>query len=391
MPDGADGTTVTLHGSINDFAVDDWNACAGLTNPFVKHGFLSALEDSGSVCAKTGWLPRHVAIRDSDGILRACAPFYAKGHSYGEYVFDWAWAQAYERAGGDYYPKMLCAVPFTPATGPRLLVHPDAQDPGELKRAMVAGMVQAARQMSLSSVHLTFLTEEDRDAATSLPRMLQRVGQQYHWENKGYDSFQDFLDLMASRKRKTIRKEREKANGHGVVLRTLVGADIQPRHWDAFYAFYRDTSDRKWGQAYLKRDFFNLMPERCGDDVVLVVGEPEGGGDPVCGALNLQGSETLFGRNWGCDGHYGFLHFEACYYRAIDFAIETGLKRVEAGAQGDHKLSRGYEPRATWSAHWLADPGLEKAVARFLQQEEAAVCQDIEALQAYTPFRKQDP
>lgn len=386
MPDGRDDSlTLKAVPSIGAVSAAAWDACAGADNPFVSHAFLSALEDSRSACGEEGWLPQHVVVEAPDGTVLACAPLYVKSHSYGEYVFDWAWADAYTRAGGRYYPKLQCAVPFTPATGPRLLVRPDVPEPDGLRRVLVGGMVNLAQRIDASTVHVTFPLKAEAEALEDMGLLL-RMGVQYHWENPGYGSFDDFLDTLASRKRKDIRKERERAAATGVRLHTLTGADITPRHWDAFYRFYMATSDRKWGNPYLTRAFFDLLGERLGDRVVLVMGEDDG--RLVCGALNLRGSDTLYGRNWGSLGEYRYLHFEACYYRALDFAIEHGLTRVEAGAQGEHKIKRGYMPRPTWSAHWIADAGFREAVARYLQQERAVLEAEMEDLATLAPYRK---
>lgn len=386
MPDGRDDA-LTLKAIPRLAAIDAaaWDACAGADNPFVSHAFLSALEDSRSASGEEGWLPQHLVVEDAAGVVQAVAPVYVKSHSYGEYVFDWSWANAYAQAGGRYYPKVQCAVPFTPVTGPRLMVRPDAADPALLRRALAGGMVTLAERLGASSVHVTFPTLDEAKTLED-EGMLLRMGVQYHWENQGYASFDDFLDTLASRKRKDIRKEREKAAATGIRLHTLTGADITPRHWDAFHRFYMATSDRKWGNPYLTREFFTLLGERLGDRVVLVMGEDDG--RLVCGALNLRGGDALYGRNWGSLGDYRFLHFEACYYRALDYAIDHGLARVEAGAQGEHKIKRGYLPRPTWSAHWIADPGFRDAVARFLRQERAAMEAEMTALADLAPYRR---
>ncbi len=385
--------TLKVVSSIHDIDATDWDVCAGVHgpqhNPFVRHAFFSALEDSGSVDADTGWQPQHVVLEDSKGRILACAPLYLKNHSYGEYVFDWGWAEAYQRAGGRYYPKLQCAVPFTPVTGPRLLVRgdSDASTRTELQRALLAGMEELARRLKVSSLHVTFPTQSEADLMTQAG-FLPRLGEQYHWKNEGYASFDDFLEALSSRKRKAIRKEREKANSAGITIRTLVGSEITSTHWDAFFDFYMNTSDRKWGQAYLTREFFDLLGQRLGDAVVLVIGEQSG--TPVCGALNLRGGDTLFGRNWGTLVDIPMLHFEVCYYRAIDFAIAHKLAWVEAGAQGQHKLQRGYLPRATYSAHWIADTGFRQAVARFLEQEREAISEDIAVRTELGPFKHLD-
>ncbi|MSO92969.1 MAG: N-acetyltransferase [Rhodospirillales bacterium] len=389
MPDGREGLSVKVLRSIADAKPEAWDACAGSDNPFISHAFLSALEDSGSATAKTGWLPQHLAIEDTQGGILAAAPLYLKSHSYGEYVFDWGWAEAYERAGGRYYPKLQSAVPFTPVTGCRLLVRPDI--PGELKSeladALINAMVQLGQRLSVSSLHVTF-PPEDEWARFGRHGFLQRVGQQFHWENRGYATFDDFLATLSSRKRKAIRKERESVAADGVVLRALTGRSISEAHWDAFHEGYCRTSDGKWGPTYLTRDFFSLLSERLGDRVLLVAAEYEG--RPIAGALNLVGGRALYGRNWGCTREFRFLHFEACYYQAIEFAIARGLDRVEAGAQGPHKIQRGYLPCPTYSAHWIGDPGLRAAVARFLAQEQAAVQDEMTELAGYSPYRKGD-
>jgi uncharacterized protein len=384
MPDGSAALTLTLHPSIAGIDPTEWDLCAGDDNPFVSHAFLSAVEDSGSAGPRTGWLPQHAALRNDDGVLVAAAPMYAKSNSYGEYVFDHGWANAFEQAGGDYYPKLQVAVPFSPVPGPRLLCRPGAGVPPE---ALGAALVQACTELELSSVHATFCTETEWNALGQAG-WLQRIGQQFHWENAGYGSFDDFLGTLSSRKRKVLRRERRDANDAGLTFRTLRGAEIEPYHWDAFFRFYQSTVDRKWGSAYLTRRFFPLLGERLGDQVVLMLAEH--GGEPVAGALNLVGRETLYGRNWGCRGDWPFLHFELCYYRAIDFAIEHGLARVEAGAQGEHKIQRGYLPRPTYSAHWIAHKGLRNAVSRFLEQERPAMMAAMEELSEMSPYRKND-
>ena len=384
MPDSTPSLALSLHGSIHEVDQGDWDLCAGPDNPFVSHAFLAAVEDSGSASARTGWLPRHAVLRDACERVVACAPMYAKGHSYGEYVFDHGWARAYEQAGGDYYPKLQVAAPFSPVTGPRLLVRPG----NPLGRtALASGLKQACREMKLSSVHVTFCTH---DEWTDLGEdgWLQRLGLQYHWHNDGYASFEDFLAALSSRKRKSLRRERRDANACGLVFHTLRGSEITPAHWKAFYRFYESTVDRKWGSAYLTAKFFPLLSQYLGDRVVLMLAEHKG--KLVAGALNLAGTDTLFGRNWGCSGDFPFLHFELCYYRAIDFAIAHKLKTVEAGAQGEHKIQRGYLPSATYSAHFIAHPGLRGAVASHLERERPAVEAEIEALMELSPFRQGD-
>ena len=388
MPDGREAVSVRVLSSMADIAPADWDACAGDANPFVSHAFLSALEDSGSANAETGWMAQHLVVEDgADGVL-GCAPLYLKSHSYGEYVFDWGWADAYERAGGSYYPKLQCAVPFTPVTGPRLMVAPsvDAAEAPDIRRALVSAMVQLGEKLGVSSLHVTF-PEHDEWALMGDMGMFSRTGQQFHWENRDYSTFDDFLGALASRKRKQLRKERQQVAETGLTFRALRGADITDGHWQAFYRFYRNTTDRKWGPSYLTRSFFPMLSERLGNAVVLIVAEADD--LPVAGALNLVGGDTLYGRNWGCDGHYKFLHFETCYYQAIDFAIANGLKTVEAGAQGPHKIQRGYLPVPTYSAHWIADPALGRAVARFLDEERDAMAHERAALANHSPYRNE--
>ncbi|PIW30281.1 MAG: GNAT family N-acetyltransferase [Rhodospirillales bacterium CG15_BIG_FIL_POST_REV_8_21_14_020_66_15] len=387
MPDGRDAVAIKVVKSLAEVPPEAWDACAGTDNPFVSHAFLSALEDSGSAAAETGWLGQHLVIEDPAGGIAACAPLYLKNHSYGEYVFDWGWADAYERAGGRYYPKLQCSVPFTPVTGPRLLVNAalPADQRREMRAALIAGMAQLAQNLGVSSLHVTFPTEDEWEAFGQAG-YLQRIGQQFHWENKGFATFDAFLDELSSRKRKNIKKERRCVHEAGLDIRVLEGADITEAHWDAFFRFYMDTSDKKWGQAYLDRRFFSLLGERLGRAVVLVVVEKDG--RPVAGALNLRGGDTLYGRNWGCVADYRFLHFEACYYQAIDYAIAHGLKWVEAGAQGPHKVQRGYLPRRTYSAHWIADPGFRDAVRHFLEDEARGIQREMSAYGRFSPFKK---
>ena len=381
MPDGSPSLTLTLHQAIGEIARVDWDACAGSGNPFVSHAFLSTVEDSGSATARTGWLAQHAVLRDAEGRVAAVAPMYAKAHSYGEYVFDHGWAEAFERAGGRYYPKLQVASPFSPEPGPRLLVR-------DVPRRVLAGaLVRACKDLSLSSVHATFCTADDWTALGEAG-WLQRLGTQFHWENAGYADFDAFLAVLNARKRKTIRRERRDAQNCGLEFVTLRGGEIGRGEWDAFYAFYMSTSDRKWGSAYLTRRFFTLLGQRLGDAVVLMMARRSG--EWVAGALNLLGSEALYGRNWGCRGDWPFLHFELCYYRAIEFAIAQGLPRVEAGAQGEHKIQRGYLPKPTFSAHWIAHTGLRRAVAQFLEQERVEKQAQMEELAAFSPFRRGD-
>ncbi len=387
MPDRT--LSLSLHPAIKSIDPAQWDLCAGDDNPFVSHAFLSAVEDSGSAGTKTGWMPRHATLHDRDGRLLAAAPMYAKAHSYGEYVFDHGWAAAFERAGGNYYPKLQVASPFSPVSGPRLLLRADIPPPERagVMRAMADALSQACGELKLSSVHVTFCNAEEYEQLGQAG-WLQRLGTQFHWENAGYGTFEDFLASLSSRKRKSVRRERRDANQCGLEYRTLRGSEITRAHWKAFYRFYTSTVDRKWGSAYLSERFFPLLSERLGDRVVLMLAEHEG--RPVAGALNLLGGDTLYGRNWGCIGDWPFLHFELCYYRAIDFAIENGLARVEAGAQGEHKIQRGYLPRPTYSAHWIAHPGLRHAVAAFVEEERVARLAEMEELATLSPYRQDD-
>lgn len=386
MPDsGKQEAVIRVVDTIHAVPSAAWDTCAGPDNPFVSHAFLSALEDSGSVSAERGWLPQHLVLEDADGRIRGCVPLYLKGHSYGEYVFDWGWAEAYERAGGRYYPKLQSAVPFTPVTGPRLLVDAAAETE-PVRAALIAGLEGITGRHGVVTAHVTFPTENDWQALGNAG-WLQRKGQQYHWHNPGYGDFEDFLGALNSRKRKAIRKERRRVADSGVRLRVLTSEALEPGHWDLFYRFYRNTTDRKWGSAYLTRRFFSLLGERMADKVALVVAEADG--RMVAGALNLIGTDTLYGRNWGCAEHFKFLHFEACYYQAMEFAIERGIRTVEAGAQGEHKLQRGYLPTQTYSAHLIRDPALKQAVADFLSRETAFLAFEMEALNEASPFRRE--
>ena len=365
---------ISTHKSINDFSAQDWDACAcpeaadgRPRDPFTTHRFLKALEDSGSVGAGTGWQPHYLAARQ-DGKLIATAPLYAKGHSQGEYIFDHNWAHAYENAGGRYYPKLQIAAPFTPATGRRFLTRPGHEAVG--MSALIQGAVQIAADNGLSSLHATFCTEAEAIAAAEMG-LLTRASQQYHWINNGYADWDGFLAALSSRKRKMLRKERAQASDFGGEIVSLTGDQIQPEHWDYFWTFYQDTGARKWGSPYLTRTFFHFVHQAMRDDVVLVLAMRDG--QPIAGALNFIGRDTLYGRYWGCTEHHPCLHFELCYYRAIDFAIAHNMQRVEAGAQGEHKLARGYLPVQTHSVHWFRDDGFRDAVARYLQAEREAV------------------
>lgn len=383
MPDTAPSLTLSLHAAIAEIPAAEWDACAGGGNPFVSHAFLSAVEESGSAGPRTGWLPRHAALRDEAGTLVACAPMYAKSHSYGEYVFDHGWARAFEQAGGRYYPKLQVASPFSPVPGPRLLLNPQAGLPYAV---LAQALAQACGELQLSSVHVTFCTETEY-AALGESGWLRRLGMQYHWRNEGYGTFEEFLGALSSRKRKSLRRERRDAQAAGLIFRTLRGTEITEAQWAAFYRFYENTVDRKWGSAYLTPRFFPLLAEKLGDAVVLMMAFD--GARPVAGALNLMGADALYGRNWGTVVETPFLHFELCYYQAIDFAIAHKLARVEAGAQGEHKIQRGYLPVPTYSAHWIAHPGLRAAVADFLEAERPARLAEMEGLAEYSPYREE--
>ncbi|AUM73263.1 GNAT family N-acetyltransferase [Paracoccus jeotgali] len=374
--------TVTIHDGLADIPAADWDATGAGRNPFTTHRFLLALEQSGSVGKDTGWQPAHLCARQGE-VLRGVAPCYAKTNSQGEYIFDHAWADAFQRAGGRYYPKLQCAVPFTPVTGPRLI----APEP-EVRRALLAAMMQICRQNGLSGAHVTFC-EPDEVADGEAAGFLARKSQQFHWLNDGYASYDDFLAQLSSRKRKDLRKERARAQGFGGTIRQLRGDEILPAHWDAFWRFYQDTGARKWGRPYLTRAFFDLLHQTMRDDCLLVLAERDG--QPIAGALNLIGPQAIYGRYWGAIEDHPFLHFELCYHQAIDFAIAHGLSRVEAGAQGEHKLARGYLPVATHSLHWLADPGFHGAVADYLDREGEAMEEQIAVLRDWGPFRRGEP
>lgn len=386
MSDKTEVTITTLE-SLSDIAQADWDACAiqgsgRPVDPFTTYRFLKALEDSGSVGPRTGWQPHHL-VASLRGQVIAVMPLYAKSHSQGEYAFDHNWAHAYERAGGRYYPKLQAAVPFTPVTGRRFLCRQGYEKIGQ--SALAQGAVQLAVNNQLSSLHITFCAEEEFGLGAEVG-LLQRTGQQFHWLNNGYYHFDDFLAALSSRKRKNIRKEREQAQTFGGRIISLTGDQIQPEHWDAFWQFYQDTGARKWGTPYLTRAFFDHIQEYMRDDVLLVLCEREGRW--IAGALNFIGRDCLYGRYWGCAEHHPCLHFEVCYYRAIDYAIENRLARVEAGAQGAHKLARGYLPKPTYSLHWVADLGFRDAIATYLNAERDAVDEEIEILTDYGPFKK---
>ncbi|MFK7945193.1 MAG: GNAT family N-acetyltransferase [Paracoccaceae bacterium] len=378
-----------------DIDPDEWDSCAApeaadggrAMYPFLTHSFLSAFEESGSAVPHEGWGAQHLIASEGQQTL-GVMPLYVKGHSQGEYIFDHSWAHAFERAGGNYYPKLLSAVPFTPATGRRFLTRPGTQFETNANRAaLLQGAIQLAEQNNISSIHFNFCTEDEWEWGGDVG-LLQRTDQQFHWLNRGYESFDDFLGALASRKRKTLRKEREKASENGVSIHWFTGNQIQPEHWAAFWVFYQDTGARKWGTPYLSRKFFDIAQERLRDDLLLIMCERDG--KWVAGALNIIGRETLFGRYWGCTEDHPCLHFETCYYQAIEFAIQHGLKRVEAGAQGGHKLARGYEPVTTRSLHFIADPNFRGAVEHYLEGERDAIAYENAALADRTPFRKGD-
>ena len=374
---------------VSEIPAEQWNACANPDpahyNPFTDHAFLLALEESGSAIPETGWAAQHLILESSDaGQIAGIVPLYLKSHSQGEYIFDHGWAEAWHRAGGQYYPKLLSAIPFTPAGGSRLLIR---SGPGEqmARAALTEGLIALTAQYNASSLHINFLPEEDwRDLGTQ--GFLQRTDQQFHWLNRDFKDFDGFLASLTSRKRKNLKKERQRALENGIEIEWLTGDDLTEAHWDTFYDFYLDTSNRKWGQAYLTRSFFSHINATMPDKTLLVMARRDG--KYIAGALNFIGGEVLFGRNWGCIEDHPFLHFELCYYQAIDFAITRGLKRVEAGAQGTHKLARGYEPCRTFSAHYIPHEGFREAIENFLEHERRHVEQDIETLKNYTPFKQ---
>ena len=377
----------TIHSSTASISSDVWNSLvpstAGVTdNPFLDHAFFLALEQSGCATPKTGWQPQHILLSDKNEQPLGLMPLFLKSHSMGEYVFDHGWADALERAGGSYYPKLQCSVPFTPATAPKLLV-PSGN--AAITAALLSTAQQLAIQREASSVHATFVPEAEADAIAG-DGWLKRLDTQFHWHNEGFESFDEFLETLSSRKRKTIKRERRDALADGLTIKWLGGADLREEHWDAFYDFYEDTGARKWGRPYLNRKFFSLLNQSMADRIVLMLAYD--GPTPIAGAINFVGKDRIFGRNWGCMRDVPFLHFELCYYQAIDYAIEHKLAVVEAGAQGEHKLARGYAPATTYSVHWLAHPGLREAVADYLERERRSVEHSQEVLEQYTPFRK---
>lgn len=379
---------IRVESEIGAIDAKQWEACANPAgaphNPFLSHAFLAALEESECVSARTGWLPQHLVLEDGTGQVQACMPCYLKGHSQGEYVFDYGWADAFERAGGRYYPKLQSAVPFTPVPGRRFLV-PECADAERREQLLLSGVVQLAERQGASSFHATFVTEGEWRRLGALG-LLQRTDKQFHWHNAGYGSFDDFLSSLVSRKRKAVKRERRAACANDITIERLRGSEITEDHWDSFYRFYMDTGGRKWGSPYLNRTFFSLLGEAMPERVLLVMCRRAG--RYIAGALNVIGGETLYGRYWGCIEHHNCLHFEICYYQAIEFAIEQGLSRVEAGAQGEHKLARGYLPETTYSVHWIANASLRDAVADYLEHERDYVAMEGEALAALAPFRR---
>jgi len=387
-----DAINIRIEHSFTAISPARWSRLAGASrghagtpyNPFVSHAYLSALEESGSATAETGWLGQHLLMEDADGSLRGALVCYVKSHSQGEYVFDHGWADAFERAGGRYYPKLQCSVPFTPVTGPRLLAA-EEDDPRLVRDALVAGLKELTRRHGLSSAHVTFVPPDEM-ATFERAGFLHRTDQQFHFTNAGYGSYDDFLATLASRKRKALKRERRAAVEHGISIDWLTGSDLTESIWDQFFAFYMDTGGRKWGRPYLTRAFYSLIGERMGDDILLVMAKRHG--RYIAGAINFIGGDALYGRHWGCIEDHPFLHFEVCYHQAIDFAIAKGLKRVEAGAQGEHKLARGYMPVMTHSVHFITHAGLARAVADYLERERRDVEETGEFLAEHGPFRK---
>jgi uncharacterized protein len=378
---------IQVHTAVAEIGREAWDACASLSgDPFLSFDFLDACEASGSAVPQQGWAGRHLSLADETGRVLGVMPLWLKGHSQGEYVFDHSWADAYQRAGGRYYPKLLSAVPFTPVTGQRFLAHPDA-DAATVRQALLQGAIALTEQLGVSSLHVNFPTEDDWTAMGEAG-LLQRQDMQFVWRNDGYATFEDFLAALSANRRKTIRRERREAQA-GLDIRVLTGADMTEAHWDAFFAFYMNTGARKWGRPYLTRDFFSRIGATMADRIALVMAFRDG--VAIAGALNLIGRDALYGRQWGALEEVPFLHFELCYYQAIDFAIARGLSRVEAGAQGQHKIARGYLPSPVYSAHFIADPALRAPVARYLDGERPAVAAEIDAISAeLSPFRRPD-
>lgn len=394
--------SMRLLSSLSDIDRSAWDACANpgwpsampldskpqdvTYNPFLSYDFLSSLEDSGSACDQTGWYARHLVLEKPGVAPLAVVPAYLKTHSQGEYVFDHGWADAYERAGGSYYPKLQMSVPFTPVTGRRLLIA-DQSRHKQISALLAAAIQQVTVQFEASSAHLTFLTKQEWDALSDMD-FLRRTDQQFHWQNNGYASYEDFLSALSSSKRKALRKERRRAVENDIEIEWLTGADLKEEHWDIFFDFYIDTGNRKWGTPYLTREFFSLIGERMADRILLIMAKRQG--RYIAGALNFIGSDTVYGRNWGCLEDHPFLHFELCYHQAIDWAIANGYQTVEAGAQGAHKLARGYVPTTTYSAHWIPNAGFRNAVQHYLEQERLHVEMEQQALSAHAPFKKSD-
>lgn len=384
--------SIRIEQSFGDIDPEDWNRLSGASktmrmepyNPFVSHAFLSAMEQSGSATAETGWLGHHMLLERGDGVLVGAIPAYLKNHSKGEYVFDHGWADAFERAGGHYYPKLQCSVPFTPATGPRLLTAGDV-DAARFRPVLASGLRQVTEKIGVSSAHVTFTPDGDTRALTDAG-FLHRTDQQFHFINTGFRDHADFLDALSSRKRKDLKKERKAALDNGISIDWLTGSDLTEEIWDQFYTFYMDTGSRKWGRPYLTRSFYSLIGERMADDILLVMAKRDG--RYVAGAINFIGSDALYGRHWGCIEDHPYLHFEVCYHQAIDFALSRGLQRVEAGAQGEHKLARGYTPVTTHSAHFIAHAGLRNAISAYLEREREEVEQISDYLDDHSPFRK---
>jgi predicted N-acyltransferase len=386
--------TLRVATELSSFSEEEWNGLSGTSrrdaengyNPFVSLAFLKTLEETGCASRRTGWMAQHLRLEAPDGRLIGAVPCYLKSHSQGEYVFDYGWADAFERAGGTYYPKLQVSVPFTPVTGPRLLVD-RRTDPESGRAALAAGLKALTERLGVSSAHVTFAREAEIPALEDAG-FLMRTDQQFHFFNDGYSSYDDFLASLASRKRKALKKERREAVADGIAIDRLTGKDLTERAWDDFFSFYMDTGGRKWGRPYLNRKFFSLIGERMADDILLVMAKRNG--RYIAGAINFIGSDRLFGRNWGCVEDHPFLHFEVCYHQAIEFAIERGLKVVEAGAQGQHKLARGYMPVATTSAHYIPHPGFRHAIADYLERERREVARTGEILERHGPFRKGD-
>lgn len=394
--------SVRLLSTLSDIDRAAWDACANpgwssdkpleskpqdiTYNPFLSYDFLSSLEDSGSACEQSGWYARHLVLEHPGDAPLAVVPAYLKTHSQGEYVFDHGWADAYERAGGSYYPKLQISVPFTPVTGRRLLIS-DQTRRAQIEALLAAAIKQVTVQFEASSAHLTFLTEPEWSSLSG-QEFLRRTDKQFHWQNNGYSSYDDFLAALSSSKRKTLRKERRRALENDIEIEWLTGADLAEKHWDVFFDFYIDTGNRKWGTPYLTREFFSLIGERMADRILLIMARRQG--RYIAGALNFIGSDTVYGRNWGCLEDHPFLHFELCYHQAIDWAIANGYQTVEAGAQGAHKLARGYVPTTTYSAHWIPNAGFRDAVEHYLEQERLHVKMEQQALSAHAPFKKSE-